>query len=171
MSDINYIDPAEFRQAGYLHEVNRLLLHPLGLALSVETATERGFTMRLRAEDHENLVCELDGDVSAERLREILDGLLANGEAVSKGQYVGMGGVWDYRHDPEGIMFAGTTLDATNQAEAVADLWNARREARVKALGWMIQPVTGRSLHITSRLSRFSRRVQDRRWRFRPRRG
>lgn len=35
--DIKYMDLQEFREGGYLHEVNRLLLHPLGLALAVGT--------------------------------------------------------------------------------------------------------------------------------------
>jgi hypothetical protein len=35
MEDIKHIDIREFREAGYLHEVNRLFFHPLGLALEV----------------------------------------------------------------------------------------------------------------------------------------
>lgn len=34
---IRYMDIAEFRSEGYLQELNRLLLHPLGLALATET--------------------------------------------------------------------------------------------------------------------------------------
>lgn len=34
---VKYLDPAEFVSEGYLHEVNRKFLHPLGLALSVHT--------------------------------------------------------------------------------------------------------------------------------------
>jgi hypothetical protein len=33
--EIKRIDPKEFLEAGYLQEVNRLFLHPLGLALEV----------------------------------------------------------------------------------------------------------------------------------------
>lgn len=33
---MKYMDPAEFRRLGYLQEVNRRLLHPLGLALCVK---------------------------------------------------------------------------------------------------------------------------------------
>lgn len=39
--NIEFMSAAEFRRAGYLQEVNRRLLHPLGLALSVEI-TARG---------------------------------------------------------------------------------------------------------------------------------
>lgn len=35
MAEIKYMDVAEFRREGYLQEVNRRFLHPLGLALSV----------------------------------------------------------------------------------------------------------------------------------------
>lgn len=35
MSDIKYIDIKEFREQGYLQELNRKFLHPLGLALEV----------------------------------------------------------------------------------------------------------------------------------------
>lgn len=35
MSEVKRIDIAEFRREGYLQEVNRRFLHPLGLALEV----------------------------------------------------------------------------------------------------------------------------------------
>lgn len=35
MEKINYLDIKEFREKGYLQEVNRRFLHPLGLALEV----------------------------------------------------------------------------------------------------------------------------------------
>ena len=35
MDSINYLDIKEFREKGYLQEINRLFLHPLGLALEV----------------------------------------------------------------------------------------------------------------------------------------
>lgn len=35
MTDIKYMSVKEFRELGYLQELNRLLLHPLGLALEV----------------------------------------------------------------------------------------------------------------------------------------
>lgn len=61
MNTIKRMDIKEFREIGYLQEINRLFLHPLGLALEV--------------------VVNEDG---SERL----------------------GGIWDYRDDPEGIYFA-----------------------------------------------------------------
>jgi len=35
VSDVERIDVAEFRRVGYLAELNRRFLHPLGLALEV----------------------------------------------------------------------------------------------------------------------------------------
>lgn len=35
--EINYMDFEEFRQLGYLQEVNRMVLHPLGVAIEVVT--------------------------------------------------------------------------------------------------------------------------------------
>ncbi len=90
---INYIDINEFREAGYLQELNRRFLHPLGLALEV--------------------VVEEDG---TERL----------------------GGIWDYRDDPEGMRYADDGL--ADKATAIDDELTRRAPARIAALGYMIQP-------------------------------
>lgn len=98
MDDIKRIDIAEFREFGYLQEVNRLFFHPLGLALEV--------------------VREDDG---TERL----------------------GGVWDYRDDPEGIRFGDGVQDGpdSDKAHRVARARRDRAPARMDALGYMEQPV------------------------------
>jgi hypothetical protein len=36
MSDTKFMNPKEFRELGYLQEVNRRFFHPLGLALSIK---------------------------------------------------------------------------------------------------------------------------------------
>jgi hypothetical protein len=41
-SVLKYMSPKEFQEQGYLQEVNRQFLHPLGLALSVNPAKGRG---------------------------------------------------------------------------------------------------------------------------------
>ena len=61
MSGVKRIDIEEFQEKGYLQEVNRRFLHPLGLALEV-------------------IIDEADGSVK-------------------------LGGIWDSRDDPEGIVF------------------------------------------------------------------
>jgi hypothetical protein len=96
MADVKHMDIAEFRSKGYLQELNRRFLHPLGLALEV--------------------VIEEDG---SERL----------------------GGIWDYRDDPEGIWYAGEA-DA-EKAERITGLLAERAPAREDALGFFIEPVGG----------------------------
>lgn len=96
--DIKRIDIAEFRKTGYLQELNRRFLHPLGLAMEV--------------------VIDEDG---AERL----------------------GGVWDYRDDPEGIYFSGDDPDLAEKADHIDTLWRERSPARQQALGYVVQPAHG----------------------------
>lgn len=79
VNKVNYIDIKEFRELGYLQEVNRLFLHPLGLALEVVVDSETG-------------ECKL-------------------------------GGVWDYRDDPDGIVFGND--DGSYDLE-----WLARAQAK-----------------------------------------
>lgn len=44
---ISKLDLSEFREKGYLQEVNRLFFHPLGLAMSVQVDDESGETLAL----------------------------------------------------------------------------------------------------------------------------
>lgn len=93
MSDIKRIDIKEFREKGYLQEVNRRFFHPLGLALEV--------------------VVEEDGSEH-------------------------LGGVWDYRDDPEGVYFENIGLDFTKR-DFIDQEWGRRLNPRVNALGYMVQ--------------------------------
>lgn len=92
--EINRIDIAEFRSFGYLQEINRLFLHPLGLALEV--------------------MINPDGTET-------------------------LGGIWDYRHDPEGMMFDGQAIDRDKVRRVRAE-WQRMAESREDRLGWVIQP-------------------------------
>jgi hypothetical protein len=93
--EIRRIDIKEFREFGYLQELNRQFLHPLGLALEVVVDDETG---------EESL-----------------------------------GGIWDYRDDPEGIVF-GEPLDG-NKTIAVESEKFRHREARESLMGGTIQPL------------------------------
>lgn len=93
--DIKRIDIKEFRDEGYLQEVNRQFLHPLGLALEV--------------------VQDPDG---SERL----------------------GGVWDYRDDPDGMCFAENLIDPAKAINITAQQ-AAKAVSRMLTLGYVIQPI------------------------------
>ena len=96
---VKRIDIKEFREKGYLQELNRRFLHPLGLALEVI----------------------VDDDTGAEKL----------------------GGVWDYRDDPEGIVYAKDATadpDFKKKAQQIAKELRIRRESRERILGFFLQP-------------------------------
>ena len=97
---IKRIAISEFRSEGYLQELNRRFLHPLGLALEIEFDTDE---VGVPIPDSERL-----------------------------------GGVWDYREDPEGVYFDQVGL--ADRASHVDALWEAREPARRAALGYMVQP-------------------------------
>jgi hypothetical protein len=92
---IKRIDITDFREQGFLQEVNRQFLHPLGLALEV--------------------VVEADG---TERL----------------------GGVQDYRDDPEGCIFGDGVMDP-QKAENVDKLRAEKQPTRLESLGYVVQPL------------------------------
>lgn len=96
MSEVKRMDIAEFVSEGYLQELNRVFLHPLGLALEVVTDEE--------------------------------------------GTPVALGGVWDYRDDPEGIFFTEGIIDP-KKVGRVAQLVRARKAERQERLGYWVQPI------------------------------
>lgn len=51
-----------------------------------------------------------------------------------------LGGVWDYRDDPEGIVFVDGLI-SKDKAERVAGMFSAKYETRTKKFGWHIQPI------------------------------
>lgn len=95
MAEPKKMSVKEFRELGYLQELNRLFLHPLGLALEVNT--------------------NFDGSES-------------------------FGEVWDYRDDPEGMIFGPGMIDA-DKAKRIVKEYMAKRDVRRDRLGADIQPV------------------------------
>jgi hypothetical protein len=88
------IDIKEFREFGFLHEINRLFLHPLGMALEVEI-----------------------WDDGTEKL----------------------GGIWDYRDDPEGIIFKEIDNDGWEKIARVKAFAAKKHAERKERLGYIIQ--------------------------------
>ena len=97
MSKVKYIDIREFREKGYLQELSRQFLHPLGLALEVSI--------------------DEDGN-------EVL------------------GGVWDYRNDPEGMTYDESIVNSErykNNIKRVAGEQKDKAKSRKELLGYVIQ--------------------------------
>lgn len=94
---IKYMSIKEFQEGGFLMEVNRQVLHPLGLALEVNE----------------------DDD----------------GEAR-------LSGVWDYRDDPEGMVFGEPPPLCTmeERARPVVEQLAALAPVRLERFGWVVQP-------------------------------
>ncbi len=95
MQQIRRMSIQEFRDFGFLQEVNRQFFHPLGLALEV-----------------------------------IVD---------EQGNVTQLGGVWDYRDDPEGIVFEEVDLE---KAARILELQKQKAETRQAKLGYVIQPLS-----------------------------
>lgn len=103
--EVKRINIKEFREEGYLQELNRRFLHPLGLALEIiidETGEEK------------------------------------------------LGGVWDYRDDPEGLNYGlnNPTFSSEERLEGfrkrcknITDQELKKREVREKNLGYFIEPI------------------------------
>lgn len=99
-SNIKRIDPADFRKAGYLQELNRRFLHPLGLALEI-VVEDNGL-------EH-------------------------------------LGGVWDYRDDPEGINYGEHDPEQSQimqeRARHIDACFEERSKARIEGLSYVVQPI------------------------------
>lgn len=91
--EIKYMDIKEFREGGYLQEVNRRFLHPLGLALEIK---------------------------------------------IHDDDSVSLGGIWDYRDDPEGMRYED--LDLEHHYLKIQNEWYDKSVNRVRTLGYMVQP-------------------------------
>jgi hypothetical protein len=160
--DVKYLDAAEFRKRGYLHEVNRLVLHPLGLALSVERVKDPGRIIRLKEADAKEAIAMLDEAIKLlsdghgpESIPPPLEALTKLRNGIMKAQRVKegdewFGHIWDRQDDPEGLYYAGDLLSA-EKAIAVCGELLTRRTTRIEALGYVIQPIPDQSVLTTNR--------------------
>ncbi len=94
--NIKKIDIKEFREMGLLAELNRVFLHPLGLALEVV----------------------IDDETGEERL----------------------GGIWDYRDDPEGILYSKDYFP-TDKIKIAQDFIKQQHKKRKEFLGYIYQEI------------------------------
>lgn len=136
--EVQYMDLDEFREFGYLQEINRRLLHPLGIALEWRDYSEEEWRKDLKeafvkAEDEE------DGEPD---LSDFVTAVIA---LLYKARLVGpqLSGVWDYRDDPEGMAFGGKYIEGEEfkqKAVNFVGMWRQRKRPRVEALRYMVQP-------------------------------
>ena len=133
----------EFRDRGYLQEVNRRLLHPLGLAFELRQTVSDGPAEQIRA-----------GAGTAEWLawvveRAIDEGIVTEQDAAGALKALGevdeipgmqISGIWDERDDPEGIVFGdGDDGERARKRAFVDEEWERRTEERERRLGYMVQ--------------------------------
>lgn len=157
---INYMNVKDFREEGYLQEVNRRVLHPLGLAIEAQWSDDGSEMYCIISKDHltalANCTAHLDNRSSAPRTGEEDDALDAAWKSIDDARPGVLGGIWDYRDDAEGNIFAFKDFPGNAElppktaeeqkeefaakANNVRDLWHARKRARVEALGYMVQP-------------------------------
>ena len=96
INPIKRIPIKEFREKGFLQEVNRQFFHPIGMALEV-----------------------VIDDVGNETL----------------------GGIWDYRDDPEGMLYGNDSMPKKSKALETLRLQEEKAHVRVKRFGWVQQPL------------------------------
>lgn len=146
MSDpqpIKYLDPYLFTEVGYLQELNRQFLHPLGLALEVTGWTEAGIDKFVENVLEKWGELEVTDENTAALIKDVLArlGIEAGSKSIT--------GVWDAREDPEGWVFDWTEEDeerignARIKAANIAQAMNERTENRIRAVGHWVQPIPG----------------------------
>lgn len=103
---VRRMDLTEFVEKGFLFEINRRFLHPMGLAL------------------------------------EVVEHFMEDGGP----RMISLGGVWDYRSDPEGMRYGEPPEDPIwitrrQKAAAVQAAEQERHPTREAALGFVVQPI------------------------------
>jgi len=129
MKEVKYIDMKEFREKGYLQEVNRRALHPVGLALEI-TVFDRWSGFRYLVKKAFKLLFKGEE-------KEIVTG------------------VWDYREDVMGIYYGFSNTPETNKtqrrAQALIKKMNFENEIlkrklyREELFGDVIEPIESKN--------------------------
>lgn len=120
MSEIKRIDIKEFRKEGFLLEANRQFFHPLGLALEILVDIDRYGAFWYY-------------------LKRAFKSLFGRGFPK---EY--LGGVWDYRDDPEGVLYDDNIVgnkDVFEKSEKVRVLLEGKEKVRREKFGYLIQPI------------------------------
>lgn len=102
--EIKRMDIKEFREQGFLQEANRLFFHPLGLALEA--------------------TIEWPDDVTEEEKKKYI-----KETNHPRAKWV-LGGVWDYRDDPEGMLFGKDMIDK-DKIRRIEELRKSKLQHRI----------------------------------------
>lgn len=108
MTDVKRIDIKEFRAIGFLQEVNRQFFHPLGLAL--EVVTEKCSNCKGEGE-HRSHPGVGPQTVGQEAVGKTYVCPVCGGDGLTER----LGGVWDYRDDPEGMVYGDDMMEETKR--------------------------------------------------------
>lgn len=127
---MNRLPIETFVDEGYLQEVNRLLLHPLGLALEVSKVASEADEIKRVQLGLEQLV--EDGASAKEMAEALIDDL--------RPMVLHLSGIWDCRDDLEGIYFSDGVMSAT-KAIRIEGMLERALERRRQSLGYDIQPI------------------------------
>ena len=106
-SEIKKMNIKEFQKKGFLQEANRMFFHPLGLALEI--------------------IVDWPKNVTDEEKKEY-----KTPDKHPKSGYK-MGGVWDYRDDPEGMLFGDGMIDKKKSSN-IEELRVSKLAKRVKLM-------------------------------------
>jgi hypothetical protein len=97
----------------------------------------------------------LDSGLLFEINRRVLHpfGLALEVISDNNGNPLHIGDLWDYRNDPEGIIFGDDILEAGSAKfeKFLEEFGNAKLKERVKALGYIVQPVPGENHEQTNK--------------------
>ena len=144
---MNLVSIQEFRELGLLLEVNRLILHPLGLAMEAVVVSKH---------PEEPIYSIALGDVEITQWRSLIEWARENApgwgqqcdsveqrlaEAQENAEPALMR-VRDHREDPEGCYFGDLDAVDLGRVSWGRDLLEARSPARLAALGYIVQPLT-----------------------------
>lgn len=141
----------QFRSLGLLHETNRLLLHPLGLALSVATghgAVQLTGPEIVQLAEFADVLKHLAGSAHTSAESDLLVSIVERANTPTER----LGPIWDQRDDLGGITY-GIDLLSPGHAAAVADDWSSRRADRLGRLGYIVQRAPGGVRQLDTRVS------------------
>lgn len=140
MGDINYISIEEFRDFGFLQELNRKFLHPMGLAVEVRLADEKS-AAQVSDRIRQAVADDVEDPEAVARIVDRVMAVLDDQECLQSR----LGGIWDYRDDPEGIVYGDDIIDA-DKANRVMRHRVDMAMVRYKALGFYVQPTSDDAL-------------------------